>query len=102
MVVSDATAVWGAGDLIEHGVTGLVYKSGQPAALAGQLTRLLHEPALLARLGEEAWSARPALVPRRSPARWPGPYGECAEGRPALAAMRADEAADAPEDGRRQ
>jgi glycosyltransferase involved in cell wall biosynthesis len=40
-IVSDATAVWGSGDLIEDGVTGLVYPSGDPAALARQLSRLL-------------------------------------------------------------
>ena len=29
IVVSDATAVWGRGDLVEHQVTGLVYPSGR-------------------------------------------------------------------------
>ena len=50
VIVSDATAVWGPGDLIEDGVTGLVYRSGQPAMLARQLGRLLDDPALLDRL----------------------------------------------------
>jgi glycosyltransferase involved in cell wall biosynthesis len=50
IVVSDATAVWGNGDLVEHGVTGLVYPSGDPAALAGELGRLLADRALLARI----------------------------------------------------
>jgi len=50
VVVSDATAVWGPGDLIQDGVTGLVYRSGDPAALARQLCRLLDEPGLLAGL----------------------------------------------------
>ena len=50
VIVSDATAVWGPGDLIEEGVTGLVYRSGEPAMLARQLRRLLDDPALLHRL----------------------------------------------------
>jgi glycosyltransferase involved in cell wall biosynthesis len=50
VIVSDATAVWGPGDLIEDGVTGLVYRSGEPAMLARQLGRLLGDPALLDRL----------------------------------------------------
>jgi glycosyltransferase involved in cell wall biosynthesis len=50
IIVSDATAVWGPGDLVEHGVTGLTYPSGDSAALAGELIRLLREPALLSEL----------------------------------------------------
>ena len=50
VIVSDATAVWGPGDLIEDGVTGLVYRSGEPDMLARQLRRLLDDPALLDRL----------------------------------------------------
>ena len=50
VIVSNATAVWGPGDLIEEGVTGLVYRSGEPAMLARQLRRLLDDPALLHRL----------------------------------------------------
>jgi glycosyltransferase involved in cell wall biosynthesis len=50
VIVSDATAVWGPGDLIEDGVTGLVYRSGQPNMLARQLRRLLDDPTLLDRL----------------------------------------------------
>ena len=50
VIVSDATAVWGPGDLIEDGVTGLVYRSGQPAMLARQLGRLFEDPVLLDRL----------------------------------------------------
>jgi glycosyltransferase involved in cell wall biosynthesis len=50
VVVSDATAVWGPGDLVEDGVTGLVYRSGDPVALARQLCRLLDEPHLLTML----------------------------------------------------
>jgi glycosyltransferase involved in cell wall biosynthesis len=53
LIVSDATAVWGPGDLVEHGVTGLVYRSGEPAMLAGLLERLLDDPALLRGLQQE-------------------------------------------------
>jgi glycosyltransferase involved in cell wall biosynthesis len=50
VIVSDATAVWGPGDLVEDGVSGLVYRSGDPAALGRQLSRLLQDPGLLAAL----------------------------------------------------
>jgi glycosyltransferase involved in cell wall biosynthesis len=50
VVVSDATAVWGPGDLVEHGSTGLVYASGDPSDLARQLARLLQDRILLDRL----------------------------------------------------
>jgi glycosyltransferase involved in cell wall biosynthesis len=50
VIVSDATAVWGPGDLVEDGVTGLVYTSGEPAMLARQLRRLLEDPGLLGRM----------------------------------------------------
>ena len=50
VIVSDATAVWGHGDLIEDEVTGLVYRSGEPVMLARQLERLLDDSALLDRL----------------------------------------------------
>jgi glycosyltransferase involved in cell wall biosynthesis len=50
VIVSDATAVWGPGDLIADEVTGLVYRSGEPDMLARQLRRLLDDPALLDRL----------------------------------------------------
>jgi len=46
IVVSSATAVWGRGDLVEHGLTGMVYPSGQPAELAATLARLMDEPEL--------------------------------------------------------
>ena len=53
VVVSDATAVWGSGDLIEEAVSGLVYRSGDPADLACQLGRMLDEPSFLAALRQE-------------------------------------------------
>ena len=98
VVVSDATAVWGDGDLIEHGVTGLVYESGDPAALARQLSQLLNRPALLATVqarGVERSFGFGAAAFARSMATaiW-----ECAEGRTALSAMHADGTTCAPEE----
>jgi glycosyltransferase involved in cell wall biosynthesis len=49
-VVSDATAVWGPGDLIQEGVTGLVHASDDPGDLARQLSRLLGNRELLTAL----------------------------------------------------
>jgi glycosyltransferase involved in cell wall biosynthesis len=49
-VVSDATAVWGPGDLVQDGVTGLVHATCDAADLARQLGRLLIDPVLLATL----------------------------------------------------
>ena len=50
IVVSDATAVWGPGDLVEHEVTGLVYPSGDPRALARELRRLIADRPFLVKL----------------------------------------------------
>lgn len=50
VVVSDATAVWGPGDLVQEGVTGLIHASDDPADLARQLSRLLDDRELLAAL----------------------------------------------------
>jgi glycosyltransferase involved in cell wall biosynthesis len=59
VIVSDHTSVWGQGDLIEDEVTGLVYRSGDPAMLARQLERLLDDSALLDRL-QRAGASRSA------------------------------------------
>ena len=56
VIVSSATAVWGRGDLIEHDVSGLVYRSGSPRELASALERLVDEPDLLARLRQAGMS----------------------------------------------
>ena len=98
VVVSDATAVWGNGDLIEHGVTGLVYESGDPAALARQLSQLLNRPALLATVqarGVERSAGFGAAAFARSMAT---AIRECAEGRTALSAMHADGTTCGPEE----
>jgi glycosyltransferase involved in cell wall biosynthesis len=50
IVVSDATAGWGPGDLVQEGATGLVHASGDPADLARQLRCLLDDRVLLAKL----------------------------------------------------
>jgi glycosyltransferase involved in cell wall biosynthesis len=47
LIVSDTTAVWGPGDLVEDGVTGLIYRSGDPKDLSRQLSRLIEDPGLL-------------------------------------------------------
>jgi glycosyltransferase involved in cell wall biosynthesis len=44
VVVSDATGVWGPGDLVEDGVTGRVYRQGHPSELADVLRSLLDDP----------------------------------------------------------
>jgi glycosyltransferase involved in cell wall biosynthesis len=49
-VVSSATGVWGQGDAIEDGTTGLVYPAGDIAALASCLRRLLDDAGLRRRL----------------------------------------------------
>lgn len=49
-----ATAVGATPDLIEDGVCGLLVPPGDARALAAAVGRLLAEPALAARLGEEA------------------------------------------------
>jgi glycosyltransferase involved in cell wall biosynthesis len=68
VIVSDATAVWGPGDLIQDGVTGFVYRSGEPTMLAGQLGRLLQDRLLLDRLrrrgAEQAEGFGPAAFAR--------------------------------------
>jgi glycosyltransferase involved in cell wall biosynthesis len=68
IVVSDATAVWGPGDLVEHEVTGLVYPSGDPRALAGELSRLMTDRPFLMRLrgsgAERAAAYGPAAFAR--------------------------------------
>jgi glycosyltransferase involved in cell wall biosynthesis len=57
VVVSSGTAVWGTGDVVEHGVTGLVYSRGDPGDLAGCLRSLISDRGRLDRLRTEA-SAR--------------------------------------------
>lgn len=54
VVVSSATAVWGAGDLVDHGVTGLVYPSGDPGALAACLRSLAADRRRVAALASAA------------------------------------------------
>ncbi len=44
VIVSDATGIWGAGDLVQHGTTGMVYESGNAAALARTIEDLANDP----------------------------------------------------------
>lgn len=62
VVVSHRVGVWGAGDLVEHGVTGFVYETGDHEALAAILDRLEQDEDLRLRVGaagrerESGWS----------------------------------------------
>lgn len=49
-----ATAVDGTPEIVRHGVTGLLVPPSQPAPLADALGAILGDPALAARMGEEA------------------------------------------------
>jgi glycosyltransferase involved in cell wall biosynthesis len=53
-VVSSATAVWGAGDLVQHGVTGFVYPAGDIGCLAATLQRLVDDEQLRATISAAA------------------------------------------------
>lgn len=44
VVVSSNTAIWGRGDVLEDGVTGRVYRSGDPSHLAAVLRELIADP----------------------------------------------------------
>jgi glycosyltransferase involved in cell wall biosynthesis len=50
VVVSSATGVWGPGDAVQQGETGLVYPAGDIDALAACLRRLMDQPDLRLRL----------------------------------------------------
>jgi glycosyltransferase involved in cell wall biosynthesis len=50
VIVSSNTAVWGKGDLVEEGVTGRVYQSGDEGELASILEELVEKPLVRAAL----------------------------------------------------
>lgn len=52
VIVSSGTAVWGRGDLIDHGRTGLVYRSGNPRELAAHLQKLMTDQSMIEGLRE--------------------------------------------------
>lgn len=54
VIVSSNTAVWGTGDLVEHGTTGLVYRSGDPGDLAACIRSLIADPDRIRSLSEAA------------------------------------------------
>jgi glycosyltransferase involved in cell wall biosynthesis len=54
VVVSSNTGIWGPGDVVEQGMTGMVYQSGDPIALAVALERLMADPAEIVRLRDSA------------------------------------------------
>lgn len=53
VIVSSNTGVWGRRDLVEDGVTGRVYRSGDAAELAMIIRELLTAPVVLASLQQE-------------------------------------------------
>lgn len=53
VVVSSKTAVWGRGDLIEDGVSGRVYRSGDESELARILEELINDPVTRSALQSE-------------------------------------------------
>lgn len=54
VIVSTGTAVWGEGDQVDHGVSGLVYRSGQPAQLTERILELASSDELRDRLARRA------------------------------------------------
>jgi glycosyltransferase involved in cell wall biosynthesis len=64
VVVSSATGVWGSGDAIEHGLTGLVYPAGDVDALTAVLCRLVDDPKLRRRLADAGQARARAYGPR--------------------------------------
>ena len=54
VVVSSNTGVWGPGDVLEDGVTGFVYPSGDVHALARIIGRLVDDPSLRVAVGDAA------------------------------------------------
>lgn len=63
VVVSSNTAVWGSGDLIEHGQTGLVYRSGDPGDLADCLRSLIADRGRVRSLADAATARIEAFGP---------------------------------------
>jgi glycosyltransferase involved in cell wall biosynthesis len=53
VIVSSNTGVWGRGDLVQDGLSGRVYRSGDPSELATIIKQLLHDPAALSSLQDE-------------------------------------------------
>lgn len=69
VIVSDGTAVWGPDDLVEDGVSGMVFRSKQPASLAAKLRELLTAPDLLDKVALEGQ--------RRALGQSGGQFAEC-------------------------
>ena len=53
----------GPAEVVDHGVNGLLYEPGDPAALAQALRTLMADPALRARLGQAARDRSAAFAP---------------------------------------
>jgi glycosyltransferase involved in cell wall biosynthesis len=63
-VVSSATGLWEAGDVIQHEETGLVFPAGDVDGLAACLQRLMDDPGLRARLATGGRARARSLGPR--------------------------------------
>jgi glycosyltransferase involved in cell wall biosynthesis len=63
VIASSNTAVWGHDDILEHGVSGLVYPSGNPLSLAASIRRLEADPARRKSLQTEASLRVKSLAP---------------------------------------
>jgi glycosyltransferase involved in cell wall biosynthesis len=51
-----ASRIGGLPELVEDGVTGLLFSPGEAGELADRIATLAHDPALCRRLGEAAWN----------------------------------------------
>jgi glycosyltransferase involved in cell wall biosynthesis len=63
-IVSSATGVWGAGDVIQHEHTGLVYPAGDVDRLAHCLSRLMSDVTFRKRLARDGRAAALRCGPR--------------------------------------
>jgi glycosyltransferase involved in cell wall biosynthesis len=83
VVVSSATGVWGPGDVLEHGESGLVFPAGNVPALARCLRRLLDDSELRHRLAERGRLRAQACGPDRFAVTAAAALAAAAAGRPA-------------------
>jgi len=60
----------GPAELVDHGVTGVLVENGSVAALAGEINRMIDDPALRSKLGAAARHASAAYSSDRIAARW--------------------------------
>jgi len=63
-IVSSATGLWGAGDIVQHEETGLVYPVRDVGALTGCLMRLMEDPELREKLSTSGRARALSFGPR--------------------------------------